>query len=552
MAVVQISKIQVRRGRKNSGTSLPQLASGELGWAIDSQELFIGNGSVSEGAPYVGNTKVITEHDNILDLALQYQYKRNDATIQTGATASNPVQRTVQERLDDTVSIRSFGAVGDGATDDTAAIQRAIDQLYLNDATKGSEVSRIILNFEAGVYYISEPLRIPPFATLRGTGEDKTVIQQHGNYPVAITVNEDSTPGNYSPLADTEFITQPRNIEVTGMTLENKTLNYPALQLDACRDSSFSGVKFKGVWEQSDLIDADGVGIKINAKSAQVTTSNILFQDCSVYNFAIAVQSKDDTDSNNFESCIFSECGYGVVLGGEYNGASDTIVSTIDGVSAGKLYGPMRYKIVESKFYKIDRTGLEVTTGLANISENNTYTEVGNDGGNSSTAVYPVVNFVEASNVSISDYFERSVDLTSRASMLMNSPYVPEVAGKAKADHKFNKEIIIAGDQVNSPLLRLPASASASYVVRYFYNSEAAGVIRQGTMYLTVDRMNDEVHFTDDCSIIGNDTNLDKLTFSATLEDVDLDTEVETAYIRYTNTMPTDGGYFNYWYETVS
>jgi len=552
MAVVQISKIQVRRGRKNSGTSLPQLASGELGWAIDSQELFIGNGSVSEGAPYVGNTKVITEHDNILDLALQYQYKRNDATIQTGLTASNPVQRTVQERLDDTVSIRSFGAVGDGETDDTLAIQRAIDQLYLNDATKGSEVSRIVLNFEAGVYYISEPLRVPPFATLRGAGEDKTVIQQHGLYPAVVTVNELSTPGSYSDISTTEFINQPRNIEVSGMTFENLTLNYPALQLDACRDSTFKDIKFKGVWEISSLIDADGVGIRLAAKSAQVTTTNVLFENCSVTNFAIAVQSKDDTDSNNFETCKFAECGYGFVLGGEYNGADDEIVTTIDGVSAGKLYGPQRYKVVESNFIDIDRVGLEITTGLANVSENNTYIRVGNDSGDSSTAVYPVINFVNASNVSISDYFERSVDLTSRTSMLMNSPYVPEVGGKAKADHKFNKEIIIAGDQVNSPLLRLPASTSASYVVRYFYNSETAGVIRQGTMYLTVDKMNNEIHFTDDCSIIGNDTNQSKLSFSATLEDVDLDTEVETAYIRYTNTMTTDGGYFNYWYETVS
>ena len=58
MAVVQISRIQIRRGRKNSGSGLPQLASGELGWAIDSRELYIGNGAVSEGAPAVGNTKV--------------------------------------------------------------------------------------------------------------------------------------------------------------------------------------------------------------------------------------------------------------------------------------------------------------------------------------------------------------------------------------------------------------------------------------------------------------------------------------------------------------
>ena len=60
MAVVQISKIQLRRGKKSTGTGLPQLSSGEMGWAIDSQELYIGNGSVSEGSPAVGNTKILT------------------------------------------------------------------------------------------------------------------------------------------------------------------------------------------------------------------------------------------------------------------------------------------------------------------------------------------------------------------------------------------------------------------------------------------------------------------------------------------------------------
>ena len=71
MAVVQISRIQIRRGRKNSGSGIPQLAGGELGWAVDSQELYIGNGSVSEGSPAVGNTKVLTENDN-LSLGLRY------------------------------------------------------------------------------------------------------------------------------------------------------------------------------------------------------------------------------------------------------------------------------------------------------------------------------------------------------------------------------------------------------------------------------------------------------------------------------------------------
>ena len=61
MAIVSISRIQIRRGRKNQGSGLPQLAGGELGWAVDTQELFIGNGAVSEGAPAVGGDDLILE-----------------------------------------------------------------------------------------------------------------------------------------------------------------------------------------------------------------------------------------------------------------------------------------------------------------------------------------------------------------------------------------------------------------------------------------------------------------------------------------------------------
>jgi hypothetical protein len=61
MAVTQISKIQVRRGRQEN---LPQLAAGELGWAIDTQQLYIGNGSFEQGAPNEGNTEILTEFSN--------------------------------------------------------------------------------------------------------------------------------------------------------------------------------------------------------------------------------------------------------------------------------------------------------------------------------------------------------------------------------------------------------------------------------------------------------------------------------------------------------
>ena len=93
MAIVQISRIQHRRGLKEQ---LPQLAAGELGWAVDSQELYIGNGTITDGAPEVGNTKIITEDDNLLSTVNTYVFRGNtDNPVVTGA--SGDVQRTLQQ-----------------------------------------------------------------------------------------------------------------------------------------------------------------------------------------------------------------------------------------------------------------------------------------------------------------------------------------------------------------------------------------------------------------------------------------------------------------------
>ena len=179
MAVVQISKIQHRRGRKNEGAGIPQLSSGELGWAIDTQELYIGNGSVAEGSPYVGNSKVLTEHDNLFTLTEGYEYKTGQGLIDTNGTA-----RSLQDKLDDVVDVAAFGVVGNGIVDDTVALQRAIDQTYINTSTVGSESSRIVLNMKAGIFKISEVLRIPPHCKLVGAGKQKTIIK--GNHHIKI------------------------------------------------------------------------------------------------------------------------------------------------------------------------------------------------------------------------------------------------------------------------------------------------------------------------------------------------------------------------------
>jgi hypothetical protein len=126
MAVVQISKIQVRRGKKNSNSGIPQLSSAELAWAVDSQELYIGNGSVAEGAPYVGNTKILTEHDNILELASSYRFASDDISVYRS------VSRQLQGKLDEYVSVLDYGAIPDGSTDCTDAFETAFTELFRN------------------------------------------------------------------------------------------------------------------------------------------------------------------------------------------------------------------------------------------------------------------------------------------------------------------------------------------------------------------------------------------------------------------------------------
>jgi len=58
MAITQLSKIQIRQGLEQD---LPQLSSGEMGWSIDTQKLYIGNGTLADGAPIEGNTEILTE-----------------------------------------------------------------------------------------------------------------------------------------------------------------------------------------------------------------------------------------------------------------------------------------------------------------------------------------------------------------------------------------------------------------------------------------------------------------------------------------------------------
>jgi hypothetical protein len=61
MAILEIARIQLRRGLENVD-GVPTLAPGELGWAQDTENLWIGK-STDEGAADNFNTRILTEKD---------------------------------------------------------------------------------------------------------------------------------------------------------------------------------------------------------------------------------------------------------------------------------------------------------------------------------------------------------------------------------------------------------------------------------------------------------------------------------------------------------
>ena len=270
MAVVQISRIQVRRGRKGT-TNIPQLASGEIGWAVDTQELYIGNGSVAEGAPFVGNTKILTAADNIFSLSDQYEYRTDDSIIQTGATARTAIKRTLQSRLEYDVYVADFGAQHDTSVIQTAALQRAIDNIFLN--TKSSPENRYVLHLAPGLYRIDNSLKLPPYTVLRGAGKDKTIIEQTTNNPIFITVNGSSTIGNYDETSALSAANQARYIDISDMTLryENTVSNIynTAIDLQSSLNGHFHNLKLKGYWD-GDGDQAASIGINLKSFSGVV------------------------------------------------------------------------------------------------------------------------------------------------------------------------------------------------------------------------------------------------------------------------------------------
>lgn len=161
--------------------------------------------------------------------------------LQAGAGA---VARTVQGKLRDVVSVKDFGASGDGVADDTAEIQAAINYC---------QSSKCALYFPAGTYNISANLVIPLSGTgqtnaqkfrMFGAGKQRdTSMIKAVNVGVTKIVQCSSTAGNNDFLLEIDRLCLNGNsiaqYGVHGIAIQHLSMNYCWVQ--GCTEAGFYG-----------------------------------------------------------------------------------------------------------------------------------------------------------------------------------------------------------------------------------------------------------------------------------------------------------------------
>ena len=101
---------------------------------------------------------------------------------------SGATTRTAEDKMRDTVSVRDFGAIGDGIVNDTAAVQAAFN----------AAVGRTLVDFNGGIYLVDGDILIPSSTNFICSGPKNTIFKRKNNATSTSTVLACSNTGDIS------------------------------------------------------------------------------------------------------------------------------------------------------------------------------------------------------------------------------------------------------------------------------------------------------------------------------------------------------------------
>ena len=273
----------------------------------------------------------------------------NDQIIKHKLSPSNTVlisssNRPIGSKLNDTASIKDFGAVGDGVTDDTDAINAAIAELFYatlyldtNDILK-----HVTLYFPPGVYMISESILLYPFVSIMGAGIDRTIIRcVSATSQITLMETADSVGDVGSNIGLVGYY--PQHITVSNLTLDTNNESVDGVSMTRYKFCKFDTVKFKGSYTLGDGLINSLRAVSLNSIGNTDITTTLDFINCIFTNFTYGVYSDDPVKFTSFTRCTFTNNWSGVTLGLSAN-----------------FNGPYFTTLNQCRFYDLDETAITV------------------------------------------------------------------------------------------------------------------------------------------------------------------------------------------------
>lgn len=394
MAVTIFGLIQHRRGIK---ADLPvKLEEGELGFCVDTRELFMGN------TPALGgNTQIFTDAVDVVQLARYSFVSDTQVRSQTGDAMNQPIIRSLQAQLDDAwVNVKAYGAQGDGITDDTAAINRAIRDLYTKQLTTSENVlqSKKTIWFPAGKYLISAPILVYPQVCLQGEAYANTVIHMHNALADHMMELVDSL-GQTQLNMGTGSAQLPEQIQITNLTLSSAQ-NQDLVWLARFQNVQFNTCAFQGVWSPGDPVipGTHSVAVRAETLGNLIPSGQLKFINCVFTNIELAFYSTDPVQITLFSKCVFRNLFKGVQT--EMRLAPDPAPNQ----------GPAYMRVCESSFENVDDHAIQVMSSNPGVvSMANVFVNVG-----VTNTVVPVLWSADATKcVSMADTFDTVSTVTN-------------------------------------------------------------------------------------------------------------------------------------------
>jgi hypothetical protein len=502
--------------------------------------LYIGPGTLAEGSPDErNNVEILTEYSDILATQTAYTYSGFAATgytAQTGVTAGSPVSQSLQSRLDSYCVVTDFGATGNGLTDDTAAINRALNQLY---CVQANPQIRRSLFFPAGNYLITNTILVPPYAMLYGEGPESSILNffvtawtntvayaagvlvksgglyYRSNFAVPVGTALTSTvggqyywgnittgaasglPGYIMQTASSNgqqtgvnIVSpyEPQNILISNMSMITNQI-MDGMLMEYAHDCALTNVSIQGALTTSELDSAaDDIAAVRWSSTTSLVTNHVNFDNCSFSGFTYGTNTDQQIEGVTISNCKFDTLYQGVYLGG---------ATPVNG-------GPTGVRLISNVFDNIYVQGIVIDGVSLNTTTNNVFYDVGNHFNGSALPASSIIDIDTDNNVCLGDMFERTtaqagtlyprIDLNNTASIAMENGYrlqqgtykresgvnftlVDNVAVAAQI-LTFNANIVKAV-QINYTIVRGTAVRTGVYTI--VAGTDASGTNLQGS-----------------------------------------------------------------------